>query len=283
MSSVISLAASWSPVLASGDDPLSHVIPYEFTDFAWAHVGDYTVTNHLMMLIASAVLLLIVMPIAARAKGIVPSGFRNLIEAVLQFLREDMARPVLGQLTDRFIPYIWTMFFLILTANLLGMIPLGAFAAPIDQHLKHIGGTATGNLSITAGLAICSFLIIHISGLKVQGAAGYGKTFLGHAPVWLAPLMIPLEIAGALVKPFALAIRLFANMIAGHVVIAVLLGFVVLGLSQVGPAMGLAISIPSALGVVFINLLELLVAFLQAYIFTFLTTLFIGMAIDTGH
>jgi len=279
MSHLTSLAASWSPVLAGGDDPLSHVIPHELT-FSWAKFGDYTLTNHLFMLIVSAALLLIVMPIAARAKGIVPTGFRNLIEAVLQFLREDMARPVLGKRTDTFIPFIWTMFFLILTSNLLGMIPLGAFAAPIDVHLKHIGGTATGNISITAGLAICAFLVIHISGLAIQGPKAYGETFLGHAPVWLAPLMIPLEVVGALIKPFALAIRLFANMIAGHVVIAVLLGFVVTGLAVVGPGLGLTIAIPSALGVVFINLLELLVAFLQAYIFTFLTTLFIGMAIE---
>ena len=279
MSPDTALAATWSPVLAGGDDPLSHVLPHELT-FSWAKFGDYTLTNHLFMLIVSALLLLIVMPIAARSKSVVPTGFRNMIEAVLQYLREDMVRPVLGELTDKFIPYIWTMFFLILTSNLLGMIPLGAFAAPIDVHLKHIGGTATGNLSITAGLAICSFILIHVTGLKVQGAANYGKTFLGHAPVWLAPLMVPLEIVAAIVKPFALAIRLFANMIAGHVVIAVLLGFAIYGLSAVGPGLGLTIALPSALGVVFISLLELLVAFLQAYIFTFLSTLFIGMAIE---
>ena len=279
MSHPTSLAASWSPVLAGGDDPLSHVLPHELT-FSWAKFGDYTLTNHLFMLVVSALLLLIVMPLAARSRGLVPKGFSNLIEAVLQYLREDMVRPVLGELTDKFIPFIWTMFFLILTSNLLGMIPLGAFAAPIDVHLKHIGGTATGNLSITAGLAICSFILIHVTGLKVQGPANYGKTFLGHAPVWLAPLMVPLEVVAAIVKPFALAIRLFANMIAGHVVIAVLLGFAIYGLSQVGPGLGLTIALPSALGVVFISLLELLVAFLQAYIFTFLSTLFIGMAIE---
>lgn len=283
MSPLCSLTGSWSPVLAEGDNPLSHVVPHEFTDFSWAHFGDYTLTNHLFMLVVSAVLLLITLPIAARAGGLVPRGFRNVIEAVLQYLREEVARPVLGQLTDRFIPFIWTMFFLILTANLLGMIPLGAFAAPIDQHLKHIGGTATGNISITAGLAICSFVVIQISGIRVQGLGGYGKTFLGHAPIWLAPLMIPLEILGSFIKPFALAIRLFANMIAGHVVIAILLSFIVVGLSQVSPGLGLTIALPSVLGVVFINLLELLVAFLQAYIFTFLTTLFIGLAIETGH
>lgn len=266
------------PVLASA---LDHVIPHEL-DFSWARVGDYTITNHVVMLFLSAILLVILLPIAARSQALVPKGFRNVIEAVLQFLREDMARPALGAATDRFIPFIWTMFCLILTANLLGMVPLGAIGAPIDHHLKHIQGAATGNISITAGLAICSFFAIHIAGIRAQGLVGYGKTFLGHAPVWLAPLMIPLELVGAIVKPFALAIRLFANMIAGHVVIAVLLGFAVTGIA-LGGVWLLGITATSVFGAVFINLLELLVAFLQAYIFTFLTTLFIGMAIDTGH
>ncbi len=270
-------AAGLSTLLAAGDDPLSHIMPHEIGEL----LGQ-PITNHVLMLFVSAILLLIVMPIVARGQSLVPTGFRNMIEAVLQFLREDMARPVLGQATDKLIPFIWTLFFLILTANLLGMIPIGSFAAPIDDHLKHIGGTATGNLSITAALAICAFLFIHISGMREKGVGTYWNDFFfGHAPIWLSPLMIPLEIAGALVKPFALAIRLFANMIAGHVVLAVLLGFAAVGLMKGGAMIG--ITGASVLGAVFISLLELLVAFLQAYIFTFLTTLFVGMAIEPSH
>ncbi len=274
------------PILASGgggdlgETALSHITPHGVTE-----VGGYTITNHLMMFFVSAIVLLIVMPIAARAKGIVPTGFRNLVEAVLQFLREDMARPVLGSLTDKFIPFIWTMFFLILTANLLGMIPLdslwGAIGVPSTNPWRHMTGTATGNISVTAGLAICALLFIHLNGIKEQGIGTYLKSYLGHAPIWLAPLMIPLEIASALVKPFALAIRLFANMIAGHVVIAVLLIFAAAGLAAGGAMLGVGAA--SILGAVFINLLELLVAFLQAYIFTFLTTLFLGMATESDH
>ena len=275
------------PILASGggggdlgETALSHITPHGVTQ-----VGGYTITNHVMMLFVSSIVLLIAMPIAARAKGIVPSGFRNLIEAVLQFLREDMARPVLGHLTDKFIPFIWTMFFLSLTSNLLGMIPLasiwGAFGVPASNPWRHMAGTATGNISITAGLAICALLFIHINGIKEQGLGPYLKTYLGHAPIWLAPLMVPLEIVSALVKPFALAIRLFANMIAGHVVIAVLLIFAAAGLAAGGAMLGVGAA--SILGAVFINLLELLVAFLQAYIFTFLTTLFLGMATESDH
>lgn len=287
MSHLISLASSLAsfgfPILASGGekvDYLAHVKPYH--PFLWARVGDYTITNHVIMLLLSALLLVVLVPIAARAKTIVPSGFRNLLESVLHFLREDMARPALGQHTDKFIPFIWTMFFLILTANLLGLIPLGAFAAPIDSNLRHMEGTATGNISITVGLALCSFVFIHVSGMREQGVRGYWKSFFfGHAPIWLAPLMIPLEILGALVKPFALAIRLFANMIAGHVVIAVILGFAAAGLAMGGVALG--ITAASILGATFIYLLEVLVAVLQAYIFTFLTTLFVGMAIHAEN
>jgi F-type H+-transporting ATPase subunit a len=224
----------------------------------------------------------IFVPIAMRAKGLVPTGARNLFEAVLQFLREEVARPALGKHTDKYIGFIWTMFFLILTANLLGMIPIGAVGASIDSHLKHIGGTATGNISITAGLALCSFFLIHISGMREKGLGKYWNSFFfGHAPMALAPLMIPLEILGALVKPFALAIRLFANMIAGHVVIAVLLGFAAFGIAMGGAYIG--ITAVSVLGAVFIGLLEVLVAFIQAYIFTFLTTLFVGMAVQSDH
>ncbi len=264
-------------VLAAGDDPLGHVLPHTFFTF-----GEYTVTNHIVMLIVSALLLAIFVPIFARKDALVPKGFRNFLEAILMFLREEVARPALGSATDKFMPFLWTMFFLILTANLLGMIPLGMMAAPIDAHLQHIGGTATGNLAITAGLALCAFVVIHGSGMRAQGVGKYWNNFFfGHAPMALAPLMIPLEIIGALVKPFSLAVRLFANMTAGHIVLAMLVIFAVKGAAMGGAGYG--ITLTAILGGVAIGLLELFVAFLQAYIFTFLTTLFIGAAIHPEH
>jgi F-type H+-transporting ATPase subunit a len=182
-------------------------------------------------------------------------------------------------------PLLWTYFFLILTANLLGMIPFGSMAGLAGQnsHLLHyIGGTATANISITGGLALVAFFAVHISGMREQGVGTYWNNFFfGHAPMALAPLMVPLEIIGALVKPFALAVRLFANMTAGHVVLAVLMSFAVVGIQLGGGYLG--ISLASVLGSVVISLLELFVAFLQAYIFTFLTTLFIGAAIHHEH
>jgi F-type H+-transporting ATPase subunit a len=263
-------------VVLAGMDPLEHVVPHTLTRF-----GSYTFTNHVLMLIVSAALLLIVLPIVARARAVVPKGGYNMLEAILQFLREDVARPALGENTDRFIPFLWTMFLLILTANLLGMVPLGMMAAPIDAHLAHIGGTATGNISITAGLALCSFIFIHVSGMRHQGVKAYWKNFVPHVPGALWPLMFVLEILGALVKPFALAVRLFANMLAGHIVIGVFTGFAILGLQLGGAYLG--VTAASVLGAVAIGLLEVFVAFLQAYIFTFLTTLFVGMAVHPEH
>lgn len=262
-------------VLASGDNPLSHVLPHNLFK-----VGEFGVSNQLVMYVLSAVLLILVLPLATRAKGIVPSGFRNMVEAVCQYIREDMTRPALGKYTDEFMPFIWTIFFLILTANLLGMIPLGSMLGFADSALKHMQGTATANLSITAGLALCAFFSIHINGIRTKGPK-YFNFLLGHAPVALAPLMIPLEIIAALVKPFALAVRLFANMVAGHVVLGVLAGFGAYGLVQGGAALG--ITGASVLGAVFISFLELLVAFIQAYIFTYLTILFVGMAVEEDH
>jgi F-type H+-transporting ATPase subunit a len=270
------VTSAWIPLLAAGDDPLSHVLPHDLFQ-----VGGYGISNHLVMLVVSALLLMVLMPLAARARAVVPSGLRNLVEAVLQFIREEVARPILGEATDKYVPILWTFFFLILTANLLGMIPLGAVGAGLDEHLAHIGGTATGNLSITAGLALCAFFFIHAAGIREQGAGHYFKHFVPSVPWWLFPLFVVLEIIAALVKPFALAVRLFANMLAGHIVLGVILGFGVLGLAIGGAFYG--VTFASVVGAVALSLLELFVAFLQAYVFTFLTTLFVGMAVHPEH
>jgi len=265
-----------SLLMASADDPLSHVLPHRLF-----RIGEYTITNHVVMLVISALLLMIVLPFAARAKGVVPRGLRNMVETVLQYIREEVARPILGHNTDKFVPVLWTMFFLILTANVLGMIPLGAAMAPLDAHLQHMGGTATGNISITVGLALCAFFFIHSSGIREQGFKHYCKNFVPHVHPMLMPLFILLEIAGAFVKPFALAVRLFANMLAGHIVLAVVLGFATLGLHMGGGGYG--ITLAAVAGAIALSLLELFVAFLQAYIFTYLTTLFVGMAVHPEH
>lgn len=263
--------------LASGDNPLSHVLPHEV-----ARVGGLGIVNHLVMLLVAAVLMLIVFPLVARSKELVPRGGRNFVESLLQYMREQVARPVLHDDTDKFMPFLWTVFFLILFSNLLGALPIDPVITAITGHESHVSGTATGNIGVTAGLAICAFLAIHVFGMREQGIGHYWKNFVPHVPAALWPLMFVLELAGALVKPFALAIRLFANMIAGHIVLAIILGFTSLLAHGVG-GMSVGVSIASVLGAVMISLLELFVCFLQAYIFTYLTTLFVGMAVHPDH
>ncbi len=274
-----------SLVLAGGD-PLLHVVPHFLSNDPNSFLSH--VSNHVFMLVVAAVLLMIFVPLAATKKALVPTGFRNFLEALMQYIREEVARPALGKDTDKFIPFLWTLFFLILTANILGMLPINDIAQVSTQNFHlHIGGTATGNIGITAGLAICTFLLVHFSGAVRLGFGPYMKhLLLGHGPIALAPLFIPIEIIGALVKPFALAIRLFANMTGGHIVLAVLMGFAITGIQMAvndGAYGMLGVTLVSALGAVAINLLELFVAFLQAYIFTFLTALFLGAAIHPEH
>lgn len=267
---------AWIPVVVAAGDPTSHVLPHRLFE-----LGGHPVTNHMFMLALAAVVLMIVLPLAAATRGIVPSGLRNMVEAVLQFLREGLARPILGAATDRYIPVVWTIFFLVLTANLLGMIPIGAALGSFDAHLEHVGGTATGNISITVGLALVSFLFIHLAGIREQGFVHYWQNFVPHVHPILLVLFIPLEIVAALIKPFALAVRLFANMVAGHIVLAVVMGFAITGIHMSGA--GYAITAVSIVGCVALSLLELFVACLQAYLFTFLTTLFVGMAVHPEH
>jgi F-type H+-transporting ATPase subunit a len=150
----------------------------------------------------------------------------------------------------------------------------------------HIGGTATGNIWVTATLALMTMGMMVVNGLRLGG-----KHYLAHfcpGPLWLAPLLVIVEIIGLVAKIFALAVRLFANMIAGHILLAVLLGFILSAAAAMGAGGGFGIAVPVVLGSVAINLLELFVAFLQAFIFTFLTTLFIGQSVvfhhdDHGH
>jgi F-type H+-transporting ATPase subunit a len=272
------LASAFAPLLlASEDNPLSHVLPHEL-----GKVGGYSLTNTLAMLLVAALVMLVTFPFVARRDARVPTGSRNFFEAILQFLREQVARPALHEATDRYMPFLWTVFFLILIANLLGALPIAPILTLVTGKPSHFGGTATGDISITAALAICAFFAIHVGGIREQGFVHYAKNFAPHVPWPLLILLVPLEILAAFVKPFALAIRLFANMIAGHIVLAILLGFSTLladGLS--GASVG--VTFASVVGATAISLLEIFVAFLQAYIFMFLTTLFIGMAVHPEH
>jgi F0F1-type ATP synthase membrane subunit a len=412
-----SVALNYGGMLAAGDAE-SHVLPHGIVPILenWnlpVPLGDtlntFWLTNHLLMLMVAAVLMLLIfIPIGRRYQAVMagvpvtesaPKGFASLVEGLMDALRSGVVKPVLGNDTDRFMPFLWTLFFFILICNLLGMLPVDSVAYFFG--LGHVGGTPTGNVNITAGLALSAFVMIHVSGIReVIGqlmagtyghhhhdedsheAAGTGEpgehhhghgdpkaaqmaaplafvvalgvymwNFAPHAfmveherpkpgpakrllmlvifipllmvemmgiglllggaeaasvmkwiglllgfvyavnasglhPIDLADslmwgFLFLLEVIGAIVKPFALCMRLFANMIAGHIVLAsILLLFPVFkGLT----AGYLAASLPIAIGGVLISCLELFVAFLQAYIFMFLTTMFISAAVHPQH
>lgn len=264
-------------------DPLEHVLDKSVLQFH----GLWLLSNNIITLLISAGAMLIIFPLITRAyrRGEhVPTGTRNFFEAILFYVREEVARPVLGDQTDRYVPFLWTLFFFILFNNLIGLIPLdvltGWFMGPLHRH--PIGGTATANLWVTGALAVIAFAVWQFNGIRANGLGPYLKHFLGGAPIWLAPLMIPLEFIGMLIKPFALAIRLFANMFAGHMVLAVLLMFTATAFAA-GAAIGWAVSIVVVLASVAMMCLELFVAFLQTYIFVFLTAMFIAQLVVHEH
>jgi len=260
-------------ILASAN-PLEHVVQHTLFTLPGTSIE---VSNHMLMVLAAAVVMLIVLLRAARRRAQVPSGLSNLIEAICVFIREEVARPVLGENTDRFIKYLWTTFFFILFCNLLGMIPTDGILYLVSGfRLAGLGGAATANIWVTGALAALAFLMIHFSGIRQQGLINYIKNFIPHVPWPLRPIMYFLETIGAFIKPFALAIRLFANMLAGHTVLSALLGLAFLARSY-------AIGGVTILGCAALSLLELFVASLQAYIFTYLTTMFIGAAVHPEH
>jgi F-type H+-transporting ATPase subunit a len=206
------------------------------------------------------------------ASGQRPRGrLWNVFEVMLLFIRDEVARPAIGKHdADKFLPFLWTMFFFILTCNLLGMVPWG--------------GSPTGALATTGALAICTFAAVVGGGMAKLGPVGFWKGQVPHMdlPLPLAILLLPMifaiEVLGLFIRHFVLAMRLLANMMAGHLVLAVLVTFV-LAIAQFGWAATVGVGAVSVVGAMLLSLLELFVAFLQAYIFTFLSALFIGMAV----
>lgn len=357
--------------------PIEEVMPHNL----W-HIGGLWITNQMIMALAAAILMLLIFPFIFRGSDAsVPRGTRNFLEAMLEFFRIEVFRPALKEHTDRFAPFLWTLFFFILFCNMLGWIPFGEIFYLITQgRAHHWGGTATGTMSTTGGLAIVTFFVIHISGITQSyrnlrsGGHGHhepengqppfesahqlehmrgdalptnlpsdfraladpthhyqddlphshgqaavaavvyepphhgvsvGAAMAGAVPVYLwnfAPhpfrpqpgqskliwaadvpmwmFLLALEFIGALVKPFALAIRLFANMVGGHTVLAVLVGLIVAAPTIAGQfGMGIPMTVMSLL----VRALELFVVFLHAYIFVFLATLFIASAVAPEH
>lgn len=275
-------------LLAAGS-PLEHVVDHTlFGAGGWA-----LLTNHMVMLITAALIMILAFPVLARPYldgKMVPTGSRNFFEAIILFVRNDIAKPVLGDDTDRYMPLLWTLFFFIAICNILGLIPFDAIQTAtigrVVHHFHPIYGTATSNFYVTATLAVIVFVVIQYSAFKSGGVGGWAHHLLGGAPWFLAPIMVPVEILGMLIKPFALAVRLAANMTAGHILIAVLIGFVPATWANFGAGAGFGVGVISVVASVAIMVLELFVALLQAYLFTFLTALFVSQVIshhDDGH
>jgi F-type H+-transporting ATPase subunit a len=272
------------------ESPLEHVVQHPLIQrpapvTPLTPDGSITVfSDQIAMLALAAVLLIAFVPMLVKRRrskagieAMVPTGAANTLEAVCDYLRREVAQPVLFEHTDRFIKYIWSVFFFVLTVNVLGLLPIPVISKLFGTHL---GGTATGNIWTTATLALVTMIMMVVNGLRLGG-----KSYLAHfcpGPVWLAPLLVPVEIIGLIAKIFALAVRLFANMIAGHILLAVLLSFI-LAAGTISTGLGLGVGALVVAGSVAINFLELFVAFLQAFIFTFLTTLFIAMSVVFHH
>jgi F-type H+-transporting ATPase subunit a len=239
-------------------------------------IGRFTITKFMILeLLAAGLIIAIYVPVARRAQnGETPrGGFWNTFESILTFLRDKVARPCIGEHeADRYVPFIWTTFLFILICNLLGLIPWL--------------GSPTASITVTGALALCAFLVIHGGAVFEMGVGHYLKSYVPHIDVpfgmgyVIIPMIVIIEAVGNLIKAFVLAVRLFANMFAGHTVLAVILGFIVMARYA---TLFWPITFASVLGVTALSLLELFVAFLQAFIFTFLTALFIGMALHPQH
>ncbi|MBK7404704.1 MAG: F0F1 ATP synthase subunit A [Phycisphaerales bacterium] len=208
--------------------------------------------------------------------------FAHMIEVICVYLREEVARPLLGDRTDRLMPFLWTIFFFILVNNLLGLVPIMDtihlfFPSLAAKHATPIGGTATQNIFVTGLLAVIAMFVFNIAAISRLGIGGYFSHMTGGAPWFVAWMIFILEFLGQIViKPVALAVRLFANMTAGHILLATLLGFVG-AVWNMGIAVKAPVTIISVAGAFAIMLLELFVAFLQAFIFMFLTSVFISL------
>ena len=280
MSRVLWLLAAVEPAAPAGPAKEGHspaeVLLHHVTDSPWSRHVDvgplhFEPTKHLVFFVVAAGIVLLITRLAIRSyrKGGVPHGLGAAVETLVLFIRDEIAEKNIGHDGRVYTPLLCSFFFFILIAALLGLMPFSA--------------TSTGNISVTLGLAIVSFLAMQYAGISKYGLVGHFKNLVPPGlPVWLLPIMIPVEILSVFTKPFALMVRLFANMLAGHMVITALLMLIPL-MAAINAAFGWAV-VPVSLGLaLFIMILELLVALIQAYIFTLLTAIFIGMFAHPAH
>jgi F-type H+-transporting ATPase subunit a len=256
----------------------AEVIMHHVVDTTWFGFPS----KHLAFVFVVALLVILVVRLAIRSyrEGRVPRGIGPAVEALVIFVRDEIAEANIGHDGRKYTPLLCSFFFFILIAALLGLVPLPTWE---DGKWGVAGTVSTGNIMVTMGLALVSFIAQQYAGISKYGLVGHFKNLIPPGlPAWLLPIMIPVEILGVFTKPFALMVRLFANMLAGHMVITTLIMLVGI-MASISTAAGLAM-LPVSFGLaVFINMLEVLVAFIQAYIFTLLTAIFIGMYAHPAH
>jgi len=226
------------------------------------HPVDFSITKNVATLMLAAVLLIAIFLSVSKGyvnnKGKAPKGLQSFMEPLIVYLRDEVVKPSIGKNYGKYFPYLLTLFFFIFINNLLGLLPGGA--------------NLTGNIAITLVLAVITFLITNLSANKYY----WKHILLPDTPKWMWAIMIPVEIVGVLMKPLSLMIRLFANITAGHIIMLSLFGLIFIFKSwYVAPAIGIF--------ALFMSAIELLVAFLQAFIFMLLTSMYIGSAIEEHH
>jgi F-type H+-transporting ATPase subunit a len=264
---------------------------------------DFSITKHVMMLWLVAAFVFVVVTFTVRRylrqDRLVPSGFMNALEAVVEFIRDSIVAPNVGRKwVSTWTPLVLTLFIFILCANAVGLIPLFDVLGLIDHWVLHTGDhsfvkslihggtTATANFNVTAALATVTFGAIIVAGSRAHGFVTHWKNLVPPGLAWpIYILLVPIEILGMFVRPFALTMRLAANMTGGHIAILAILSFVFLftelfGRALFGIGVGLVVSVPLAVA---ISALEIIVVLVQAYVFTLLTAVFIGMAIHVHH
>ena len=242
---------------------LHHILEQPVIELPTVLGINLTITNHVIMMWIASILLILVFGLSFRKQRMVPKGLANALESLVAYLRDDIIVPNLGRDGRVFAPYLLTAFFFILLNNLLGLVPFGA--------------TATGNISVTASLAGLTFITVQVAGIRKHGLGGYFRHFIPSGLPWfIIPIMIPVEVMGMFTKHFALAVRLFANMIAGHITILALMSIIFLFKNWLITPFPLAI-------ILFSSLLEVLIALIQAYVFTILSAVFIGASLAEEH
>ena len=263
---------------------------------------DFSVTKHVFMLWAVAAIVFVVVTLTVRRylkqDRLIPSGFMNALEAVVEFVRDGIVEPNVGRKwVNSWTPLLLTLAVFILASNAIGLIPIFDVLSLLNHTVLHLpeesfmarvlhgGTTATGNFNVTAALATITFFAIIVAGARAHGFVQHWKNLVPHGlPLPVTIMLIPIEIMGMFVRPFALTMRLAANMTGGHIAILAILSFVFIFTELSGQALvGVGIGVPSVVLAVLLSALEIIVVAVQAYVFTLLSAVFIGMAIHAHH